>query len=120
MVEPGGVIVRRGEPARSMYFIAAGEIEITLANAERVRLGVGQFFGEIAVLRRARRSATAVAVSRTNLLVLDGNDFHALMERDKRLADPVEVRACAARRQPDLFNRGSGLRRTTGSIALAG
>jgi len=90
-VEPGGVIVRRGEPARSMYFIAAGEIEITLPNGERVRLGVGHFFGEIAVLRRARRSATAVAVSRTNLLVLDGNDLHALMERDKRLANRVRA-----------------------------
>src|SRR5499433_3552160 len=38
-VEPGDVIARRGEPAHSMYFIAAG-VEIELQH-ERVRLGAG-------------------------------------------------------------------------------
>ena len=33
------------------------------AEKENIRLGVGQFFGEVAVLRRARRSALAVAHS---------------------------------------------------------
>ncbi len=87
-VEPGGVIVRRGDAARSMYFIAAGEVEIELPTG-KVRLGVGHFFGEIAVLRRARRSATVTAVTRTNLLVLQGSELRALMERDARLAERV-------------------------------
>lgn len=87
-VEPGGVIARRGDPAHSMYFIAAGEVDIELPH-ERVRLGVGHFFGEIAVLRRARRSANVTAVSRTSLLVLDAHDLHALMERDSRIAAHV-------------------------------
>ena len=69
-----------------MYFIAAGEVEIELKH-ERVRLGAGQFFGEIAVLRRARRSATATALSRTSLLVLDAHDLHVLMEREPRIAE---------------------------------
>ena len=71
-----------------MYFIAAGEVEIDLPT-DKVRLGVGHFFGEIAVLRRARRSATVTAMTRTNLLVLDGTDLHALMERDPRFAERV-------------------------------
>jgi voltage-gated potassium channel len=91
----GETIVRAGDPAHSMYFIAAGEVEVALKK-ERLRLGVGQFFGEVAVLRRARRSATAVALSRCNLLVLAAPDLHALMERDPRIAarikDVVETR----------------------------
>jgi voltage-gated potassium channel len=87
-VEPGGLIARRGDPAHCMYFVAAGEVEIELSH-ERVRLGVGHFFGEIAVLRRARRSANVTAVPRTSLLVLDAHDLHALMERDRRLADHI-------------------------------
>src|SRR5499427_8836542 len=62
-VEPGAIIARRGEPAHSMYFVAAGEVEIALKE-QRIRFGPGHFFGEIAVLRRALRSATARAVSR--------------------------------------------------------
>lgn len=87
-VEPGAVIARRGDPAHSMYFIAAGEVDIELPH-DRVRLGVGHFFGEIAVLRRARRSANVTAVSRTSLLVLDARDLHALMERDSRVASHI-------------------------------
>jgi voltage-gated potassium channel len=91
VVEPGEIIVREGDDAHSMYFIAAGEVEIALkGKKEPLRLGVGQFFGEVAVLRRARRSATVVAIARTNLLVLDAHDLHALMQRDPRVAERIE------------------------------
>lgn len=66
--EPGDVIIRQGEPGRSMYFVAAGEVEIELPK-ERVRIGAGSFFGEMAVLKNTKRSATVTAASRSNLLV---------------------------------------------------
>ncbi len=87
-VEAGATIVRRGEAGQSMYFIASGEVEIELPE-RRVRLAAGQFFGEIAVLRRTRRSATVTAVIRTSLLILDGNDLHDLIARNPRLAERV-------------------------------
>jgi voltage-gated potassium channel len=58
-------------------------------DSERIRLGAGHFFGEIAVLRRARRSATVTALSRTSLLVLDAHDLHALMARQPRIAERI-------------------------------
>jgi voltage-gated potassium channel len=87
-VEPGAVVARRGEPAHSMYFVAAGEVEIELRE-QRIRFGPGHFFGEVAVLRRARRSATVIATTRTSLLVLDAHDLHALMEREPRIAERI-------------------------------
>ena len=89
VVEAGQVIVHAGDPAHSMYFIAAGDVEVALKK-EKIRLGPGQFFGEVAVLRKARRSATAIALARTNLLVLDAQDLHALMERDPRIAERIK------------------------------
>lgn len=89
-VEPGSIIVRRGDPARSMYFIARGQVDIELKD-ERIQLGVAQFFGEIAVLRRARRSATVTALTRTNLLVLDATDLRILMERDHRISERIHA-----------------------------
>jgi voltage-gated potassium channel len=87
-VEAGETIARRGELAHSMYFIAAGEVEIELKH-ERVRLSTGQFFGEIAALRRARRSANVTAVTRTSLLALTAHDLHMLMQREPRIAERV-------------------------------
>src|SRR6476620_7679599 len=89
VAEAGQVIVRAGDPAHSMYFIAAGEVELALRH-EHMRLGVGHFFGEVAVLRRARRSATATALTRVNLLALDAQDLHALMQRDPRIAERIK------------------------------
>jgi voltage-gated potassium channel len=70
----------------------SGEVEIVLPQ-EHVRLGVGHFFGEVAVLQRTRRSATAVAVTRARLLVLDARDLRALMDRDRRIAGRVREMA---------------------------
>jgi len=89
VAESGQVIVRAGDPAHSMYFIAAGEVEIAV-KGELVRLGAGQFFGEVAVLRRARRSATVTALTRTRLLALDAQDLRALMRRDERIAQRIK------------------------------
>lgn len=88
-VEAGEVIAHRGDDAHSMYFVAAGEVEIQLPT-ERLRFGEGHFFGEVAVLRRARRSATVTAVKRTSLLVLDAHDLHVLMERQPQVAERIQ------------------------------
>jgi len=89
LVEPGEVIVREGEHAHSMYFIAAGEVEMAIGK-KKVRLGAGQFFGEVAVLKNERRSGTATALTRANLLVLSAQDLHALMKRDHRIAERIK------------------------------
>ena len=91
-IEAGTIIARRGEPAHSMYFVAAGEVEIDLPD-RCVRLGAGHFFGEIAVLRKARRSATVRAVTRTSLLVLDARDVHILMDHEPRIAERIHETA---------------------------
>jgi voltage-gated potassium channel len=83
--DKGTIIARRGEPAHSMYLIVDGEVEIKLHH-KHVHLGAGDFFGEVAALKRARRSATVVAVRSTRLLALDAADLHGLMDREPQIA----------------------------------
>jgi voltage-gated potassium channel len=91
-VEAGTVIARRGDPAHSMYFIAVGEVAIDLPD-RNIRLGAGHFFGEIAVLRQAQRSATIRALTRTSLLVLDARDVHILMDQEPKIAERIREMA---------------------------
>jgi voltage-gated potassium channel len=93
-VEQGEVLVRRGDAASSMYFITAGEVEIALPS-QHVRLADGTFFGEIALLHKTKRSGTVTATRKTRLLVLDAQDFHALIARMPTLADHVHTTAKA-------------------------
>lgn len=93
-IEQGEVLVRRGDVASSMYFITAGEVEIALPS-QHVRLADGTFFGEIALLHKTKRSGTVTATRKTRLLVLDAQDFHALIERMPTLAAHVHQTAKA-------------------------
>jgi voltage-gated potassium channel len=92
-VKAGQVISQRGEPANSMFFIASGLIEMTIGQS-RVHLEEGGFFGEMAVLGERRRSATVMATSDAQLMVLDSQDLHALLIRKPDLARRIldEVR----------------------------
>jgi voltage-gated potassium channel len=107
---PGGsLIVRRGEIAHSMYFIASGEVAVELPDAT-VSLGQGQFFGEMAVLRKSRRTANVRALSPTKLLVLDALDLHTLIQRNPEIGHQIESIAqsrtdlSASRPQGDLIH----------------
>jgi voltage-gated potassium channel len=93
-IEADEILVRRGDAASSMYFITTGEVEIELPS-QRVRLADGTFFGEIALLHRTKRSGTVTATRKTRLLVLDAQDFHALIERVPTLAAHVHKTAQA-------------------------
>jgi voltage-gated potassium channel len=93
-IESGEILVRRGDIASSMYFITAGEVEIDLPN-RRVRLSDGTFFGEIALLHQTNRSGTVTAMRKTRLLVLDAQDFHALLHRVPALASHIHKTAKA-------------------------
>ena len=88
------LIVRRGEAATCMFFIASGEVEIDSPGGP-VRLGEGQFFGEIALLHQGRRNATVRSVTGTRLLVLEATDLHALLERNPHIAHSIQAVADA-------------------------
>jgi voltage-gated potassium channel len=87
-VPAGTLISQRGEVAHSMYFIAEGEVEIELPE-EIVRLGEGQFFGEIAVLRKALRSANVRTTETTKLLVLDAYDLRTISRRNPKIGEAI-------------------------------
>jgi voltage-gated potassium channel len=89
---PRTMIVRKGQPGDCMYFIASGEVEVDLPG-KKVRLGEGDFFGEMALLGNRQRSANIMTTELSRLLVLDLVDFHVLMARHPDLAHTIDVEA---------------------------
>jgi voltage-gated potassium channel len=68
-----------------------------------VRLGEGDFFGEIAMVNRARRTATVRTLQPTELLKLSERDFRVFMDRNPLTAETV--RAIADRRLAEIVAR---------------
>ena len=89
-VPAGTTILRQGASATKFYIIVTGEVEVvrTSHGAERgvARLGPGQFFGEIAILRDMARTATVRAITDATLLTMDRHKFRSLVERSLGMA----------------------------------
>jgi voltage-gated potassium channel len=88
MVQAGTVIAARGDEAEGMYFIADGEIEIRLRRRV-LTLGPGDFFGEVALLKKVQRVGTVYAAKRCHLMMIDAADFYGLLHRDSDLRDRI-------------------------------
>jgi CPA1 family monovalent cation:H+ antiporter len=75
---PEETIVRRGERGSHVFFISSGAVEVILPD-EPVRLGRGDFFGEMALLSGLPRAADVVALGYCQLLVLSAADFQRFL-----------------------------------------
>ena len=89
LVPPRFTIVRRGETADCMYFIVTGNVEVEL-DAQPLRLTSGDFFGEIAVIRRHPRAATVVSLTECQLLILEARDLDRLLIDNPTMAEDFE------------------------------
>ncbi|RKZ20683.1 hypothetical protein DRQ18_05845 [bacterium] len=76
---PGEVLFREGDPGDEMYLIKKGEIKITkrIGDQEKVLavLKEGDFFGEMAIIDGSPRSASAIAATETELVIVDREAF---------------------------------------------
>jgi len=96
---PGEKIIAQGGPPDSMYFIAAGEVQVILRGGP-VTLKDGDFFGEGGLLERRPRNADVISAGYTHLLVLHRKDFNELLDQRPELR--AEIEAVAARRVTDV------------------
>lgn len=86
----GEVIFREGDVGHTMYVLTSGKVRISkkVQGQERTLavLGPGDFFGEMAILNGAPRTATATAESATKLLVLSAKAFEKMVVKNAEIA----------------------------------
>lgn len=82
-VAPGQVVIRQGDSADRFYLVGDGTLSVTQVGDEEERelrrIGRGDVFGEIGLLRGVPRTATVTAVTDGNLFALDATDFADLV-----------------------------------------
>ena len=84
--QPGQIIVTQGTPGQAFYMITRGRVEILRDGHSLGAFGPGDFFGEMALLDSAPRSATIRAIDDVGCLMLSSWDFKALLERHPSIA----------------------------------
>jgi CRP-like cAMP-binding protein len=89
-VRDGTVIFSEDDTGDKMYIIQSGAVRITKTMDGRdhilAELVKGDFFGEMAIVSNIKRSATAIAVGTTELLVFDRQGFEAMIGKNTKIA----------------------------------
>jgi CRP/FNR family transcriptional regulator, cyclic AMP receptor protein len=83
------VIFSEGDPGSTMFVIKAGTVELRVGKKSVEVLTEGHIFGEMALVDKDPRSATAVAVSDCQLVPLDLEKFQYMIRQSPYFA--VEV-----------------------------
>ena len=92
--EAGEYIYQSGDIATEFYIVLAGEVEVLREGEGResqvATLKVGEYFGEMSLLRDIPRSSSVRASTRVELLIMTGEDFLALASSSSLFGDLLQ------------------------------
>ena len=94
--QPGERIIRAGEKADAVYFVVDGQVEVAVGD-RRIKLGPGDFFGEMALISGLPRAADVTALDYSKLATLSRRDFRQFLTRYPAIRDRIAALASERR-----------------------
>ena len=90
-LQAGQVLFQTGDPGEALYIVQEGEIELFIKDTAGQKIvlatpAAGDMFGELAMLDYGPRTATAVALQDSDVLVLDREDLLLLFQKNPEAA----------------------------------
>jgi uncharacterized membrane protein len=90
-VPEGHTLFQAGDPGDALFIVRVGQIELFIKDTAGQKIvlttaGPGDMFGEVAMLDSGSRTATALALSDCEVLVLDRDDLILLFQRKPEAA----------------------------------
>jgi CRP-like cAMP-binding protein len=92
----GRVFCKQGETGHDFFVIVSGEADVVRDGKRINQLRAGDFFGEIALVDEAPRTATVTGTTPTKCLVLSHSQFQNVLHQRSDIALSV-MKAMAAR-----------------------
>ena len=97
----GKTLITEGESGREFFVLVEGTADVTQGGKQiRKIMGPGDFFGEIALVSKAPRTATVTTTTPVRALVITDRAFRQLLEHSPQIAVTV-LTALAERLAPD-------------------
>ena len=100
-IAQGAEMTRQGVRGAELVIIVAGTARCLVDGTEVAKFGPGDFFGEMSLLDNGPRSATVVADSKVDALVLDAREFKSLVDASPTIAWKMLVAMAGRLRETD-------------------
>jgi PPM family protein phosphatase len=78
-------IVQEAERGEELFVVLSGRVQVKRGDQVLTKLGPGEHFGEMALIRATPRSATVVAEVDSDLLVIHRNEFFHILRDDHQI-----------------------------------
>lgn len=90
-ISEGDLLVREGASAQEFFLIEDGEAAV-LEDGERIAmLGPGDFFGEIGLIETGRRTASVIATTPMDVIVMYRDEFEQMKQELPTVADRIQA-----------------------------
>lgn len=92
---PGDYVFKAGDLGKEMFFMVKGEVLVLNATEDRLitKLLDGDFFGEVALYKNARRNATIRCVSFCDMYSLGKDQFDNIIVNYPQIAEQIREKA---------------------------
>jgi CRP-like cAMP-binding protein len=84
--KPGEVVITEGEKGEELYIVLSGQLKVSRGGAEVATLKPGAHVGEMALVRSQPRSATVMADTISELMVIRRQEFFEILRKEHQLA----------------------------------
>jgi cAMP-dependent protein kinase regulator len=84
------VVIAEGEVGQGLFLVIDGDLIVSTGGADVARLGSGDVFGEMALVRQAPTSATVTAAKPTSLLFLARENVEAMIAGIPQIREYLE------------------------------
>ncbi|KAJ3339700.1 hypothetical protein HDU83_007512 [Entophlyctis luteolus] len=86
----GQVIIKKGDEAAEIYFLTSGSVSVSVDEQEVTKLQAPVFFGELGVLFKFKRSATVIATTDSDMVVVTKQKLEEIVSIDPAVKASVE------------------------------
>jgi CRP-like cAMP-binding protein len=100
-VKAGSEIVKEGSAGHEFFLILTGSATVRRNGRKVTTLGPGNYFGEMALLDRGPRSATIVADTDMELVVIGQREFLGVLDEVPEVAHKLLISMAARLRDAD-------------------
>ena len=90
----GEAVIKQGNEGNSFYLINSGEVEVIITDEKGENTTIGRllpsaFFGELSLLTGSPRTATVVASTDCEFIVINADIFRSIIMNDPEIADKI-------------------------------
>jgi len=103
-IDAGKVIAREGEKGTDFFMIIAGKVQVKKGRKIIRNLKGGEYFGEISLIDGEPRTASVIAETDINILLVHHKSFDHLIETVPGLQKKIMISLCTYLRRAEKAN----------------